>query len=359
MMSSLDTRITFFGGAVNPAVIEGMKKLAAAGYEIAVCECDPREYNQLRDLGVEKIPNRVEAMSDCQVVITSLSTSAAVEELYLGDNGLLELADQGTCFMDVSFSSPQLAREIEAMAAISDIQAIDAPVLCLGEKEEAVMFVGGEQDARDQLAPLFPYLAATVIPEKEAGEGQFAAMLAIISLAGSLMGTVEALSLAHISGFPEHSAVGVLATTAGGSRALVDYGPQILKHDYKGSFRVSSFLEALGVALETADKLEVTLPMVETAYQLYDLLCVVGGESLNIQALALLYEDEQTCADYGLDWSLADGQDGQMDDDDYGYDGYEGGPLGGLGNPSQGGGQRPRGSSGGGLQMPGSFFSKN
>ncbi len=347
MMSPLDTHIAFFGGAAKPAVIDAIVRLADAGYDVVAASHDPREAVELRNAGIPFVDDRIEAVRGCEVVITSMSTSAQVEDVYLGDNGLLEIMEPGTYAIDLSFSTPRLAREIEAMAAVSDIEVLDAPLVCLGEREEAMVFVGGNAKTIETLSPLFPYLAASVLPQSAPGEGQLAAMISYISLAGSLMGAIEAMSLARIAGFSHRAALNALASSSGGSRAMIDYVPKMLAHDYSGNIKVTEFLDALEVALDAADALEVTVPMVETAYQLYELLSVVGGDELNIQAIALLYEDEQTCAEYGLDWALAEqatpGQDGSgfnLEDFFHGQggDGLNGapGPQGGCGGPHWG-----------------------
>ena len=317
MISPLDTRIVFFGGAANPAVIEALLKLKSAGYEIVVASHDPREAPALRDAGMIFIDDRMEALLGAQIVVTSLRTPALIEELYLGDEGLLELMDPGMFCIDFSISTPRLAREIQAVAAVSDIEILDAPIVYVGEHEEAIAFIGGVPQTQELLSPLFPFFAPTVMPQEAAGEGQLAAIICTIALAGSIMGAIEAVSLAHIAGFPDKSAVNVLASTAGGSRAFVEYVPKVLAHDYSGKISITLFLDMLTVALDTAENLEVTTPMTEAAFQLYELLQTVGGDDLNIQALALLYEDEQTCADYGLDWALADNLQGS---DDFGLE---------------------------------------
>lgn len=353
MISSMDTRIAFFGGAANEAAIDAIVKLKTAGFDVVIASHDPREAPALRECGANFIDDRMEALLGSQIVITSLHTSADVENLYLGDEGLLELMDPGTFCIDLSISSPRLAREIQAVAAVSDIEVLDAPIVNLGEHEQAAVFVGGDAQTQELLSPIFPYLAPCVMPQEGAGDGQFAAMICIIALAGSLMGAVEAISLAHIAGFSEKSALNALASTSGGSRALVDYIPQVLRHDYSGHIKIASFLDMLDVALDTAEELEVTVPMTETAYQLYELLQAVGGEELNIQALALLYEDEQTCADYGLDWALADGFNGG---NDFGFDDLMG--SGGFFDDGPEGPGGPGRSHGGPPPIDG-FFSRN
>lgn len=342
MISPLDTKVAFFGGAANTAAVQAVIKLADAGYDVVTCSHDPREAVLLRDAGISFVDDRYEAVEGCQVVITSLRGPDDVEALYLGESGLLELMSPGSYAIDLTFSTPQLAREVAAVAAISDIEVVDAPIVALGEKEQPIAFVGGSPETLELLSPLFPFLAPAVMPQSDAGEGQLAAMIAYISLAGALMGAVEALSVARIAGFSESAAINVLASSAGGSRALVDYVPRMLAYDYTGNIKVSTLLDVLDVALDAAEALDVTVPMVETAYQLYELLSLVGGDELNIQALALLYEDEQTCANYGLDWSLADSASDADDFDDF---------MGGHGGSGSGCGHGGHGIDG--------FFSKN
>lgn len=360
MMSSLDTRIAFFGGAANQAALEAVRALADAGYSLVVGSHDPRESVFLQEANIPFASSRVEALAGCQIVITSVRTPKDVEELYLGENGLLELMKPGTYAIDVSFSTPGLAREIQAVAAVSDIDAIDAPIVNLGEKEQSIMFLGGMPETHKALSPLLPFMAETVLPQTDAGEGQFAAAIAYIALAGSIMGAIEAMALTRIAGYADNAAIGVLASTAGGSRALVDFVPRLLARDYTGAIRVADFLDALEVALDAAEDLDVTLPMVETAFQLYDLLSVVGGDELSIQALSLLYEDEKTCARYGLDWALADSMQHDAGYGDYGYDdayGDEGDMGPGPGFPGHGR-LGPHGGHGGTPPIDG-FFSRN
>ena len=128
----------------------------------------------------------------------------------------------------------------------------------------------------------------------------------MITFAGSIFSTVEALAIQRVAGFSNKNALGVLSLSCGNSAALHDYAPRIKSHDYSGVISVETFIDYLDVILDTAEDLELTLPMIETIHHLYHLLAVVGGEDLNVQALALLYEDEKTCSEFGLDWSMAE-----------------------------------------------------
>lgn len=364
MMSPLDTRIAFFGAAVSESALAAASALADAGYEVIACETDPLAVAALENAAIPAYGDRAAVLESAQVVFTCCPGAEAVEELYLGEDSLLELMEPGTVAIDLSVTRPQLAREIQAMGAISEINVIDCPVINLGDHEKPVAFVGGTPEAIEGVQPLLPYLATDLRVQSAPGEGQTAAIISIIAFAGALMGVVEAMSAARIAGMSDRAVLDILASTGAASRALVNYAPGIVNADFEGSLKVYAFFELLETALDAADDLEVTLPMTETAAQLCDLLSIVGGEELNIHALALLYEGEQTCADHGLDWARAEEASGypfDPGDDDFDGMGF-GGPMGGgpfgmgpMGFPSNGytGGSDPHHPPIGG------FFSKN
>ena len=77
---------------------------------------------------------------------------------------------------------------------------------------------------------------------------------------------------------------------------------------------VEHYVKDLGLILQAAEDMELTLPGVETVNQMYNMLKELGGGRMGTQALDLVYEDEATCAAHGLDWSLL-GQD--EDDEDF------------------------------------------
>lgn len=305
MICPQDSKIAFFGGANNKAVVRAVKHLAEADFEVVIADHDPREAAYLSSLDLRVVQSRSLALEGAQIVLTSCETPEDVEDLYFGENGLLELMEPGQYAIDLSFSTPQLAREIYAMATVNDIVVLDAPIINIISDEQTALFVGGDPDSIKLLSPLFPYLASSIYPQEKPGEGQMAAVLSIVAFAGSLMSMVEALALQRISGLSNRTALGILSLTCGDSPALHNYAPRIENHDYSGVIDVSTFINYLDVVLDAAEDLELTLPMVETLRQLYGLVGLVGGDELNIQALSLLYEDEATCAKYGLDWTLA------------------------------------------------------
>ena len=76
--------------------------------------------------------------------------------------------------------------------------------------------------------------------------------------------------------------------------------------DFAPGFLSEHMRKDIALALRQAEDVDVTLPGADTAFNLYDVLCQIGGSKLGTQALTLLYADEATGTAAGLDWSLLD-----------------------------------------------------
>ncbi|NTU88513.1 MAG: NAD(P)-dependent oxidoreductase [Actinobacteria bacterium] len=314
MISPDSTKVTFIGvGVVGYAMA---KNAILAGYDIVVHNRTKNKAEELVSLGATWAETVSEAVQDADVVFTMFEYPEDVENIYIGDGGIVENAPAGAYLIDMTTSSPRLARELYAMAAVNDLRVLDAPVMggdIAADAGTLTFLVGGEATDFETLSPFFECIGKKIILVGGAGSGQYAKLANEIALAGSIMGAVEALAFAKQAGLDPKLMLSTMKQGPGTSFALQNFAPLILKKEYSSGFFVEEFIKDLGIALATADAMELTLPGLETAYQLYDLLTLVGGDGFGVQALALMYEDEDTCASFGLDWSRAE----DVDDEDY------------------------------------------
>lgn len=314
MISPDSTKVTFIGvGVVGYAMA---KNVIAAGYDLVVHNRTKNKAEELVSLGATWAETLVEAVQDADVVFTMFAYPEDVENIYLGDGGIVDSAPAGAYLIDMTTSSPRLARELYAMAAVNDLRVLDAPVMggdIAAAAGTLTVLAGGEATDFETLNPFFGCIGKKIIHIGGAGSGQYAKLANEIAVAGSIMGAVEALAFAKQAGLDLELVLGTMKHGPGASFTLLNFAPLILQKDYSSGFFVEDFIKDLGIALSTADAMELTLPGLETAYQLYDLLTVVGGDGFGIQALALMYEDEDTCTSFGLDWSRAE----DIDEDDY------------------------------------------
>lgn len=215
-------------------------------------------------------PKDVAAQSDVVVVMVGLPQE--VRAAVLGDDGVLAGLRPGGVVVDMSTSAPALAREIDAAARERGAHALDAPVSGgdVGAREARLsIMIGGEREVADALRPLWETLGKTAVHQGPAGAGQHTKMVNQVLIAGGMIGLCEALLYAHRAGLePER----VLQSVSGGAAAswsLTNYAPRILKGDFEPGFMVEHFIKDLGIALDEARGMGLSLPGLALAQQLY------------------------------------------------------------------------------------------
>jgi len=373
VISPQETRVTLIGLDVVGAAMAN--NLVEAGYALCVFDdqdlpSTPDVARELELAGAEWAQDMAEACQDAQVIIVAPHDPVDVEELFMGDDGILEFAEEGAYLLNMSTCSPRLSYEIYACAAVGDQTMLDAPITggdTAAARGELGIYVGGDESAFREVEALLQVLGKRVLYMGASGQGQLAKICNQVALAGSLVGAMESLALAKLAGMDPAKLLDGIRLSDASSWTLYDLAPKSIKRDYSSGFFMSRFIQEIELALELADSLELTLPGMEATYQLLDLLCTVGGGELGLQALSLLYEEEEVCAAYGLDWSKAedlyDGEDEDdcgCDDEDCGHDhhhhhDHDHGHV----HPDQGQGFRPGPGPAGFGGIMGSFFSPN
>jgi 3-hydroxyisobutyrate dehydrogenase len=266
-----DVRVGWIGTGVMGAAMCG--HLVAAGYPTTVFSRTRSAAEPLLEAGAEWRDTPAEVAADADAVFTIVGFPADVRNVILGDNGVLSGARPGTLVVDMTTSEPSLAREIHDAAAAKGIQALDAPVSGgdVGARNAAlVIMVGGEPDAFERALPLFERLGQTVVLEGGPGAGQHTKMVNQIAIASGMIGLAEALLYAYRAGLDIQKVLDTIGGGAAGSWSLANYAPRALRGDFAPGFKVEHFIKDLGIALEEARRMNLNLPGLALAEQLYE-----------------------------------------------------------------------------------------
>ena len=297
--------VAFIGTGVMGAPIAG--HLLDAGYQLRVHNRTRSKADALVARGAVWADSPAEAARDADVVFTMLGLPSDVEDVYLATDGLIRTARRGAWLIDLTTSSPQLARDIHDAAEVEDKHAFDCPVTGgdAGAIAGTLTLIAGitEPDAAPVL-PLLETFSSRIYWFERAGAGQTAKLCNQIGVATCLAGAAELLALAEQAGLSRTVVAEMVGSGMGGSAQLSRVMPRAEEGDYKPGFMATHLAKDLGLALAVAEDEGVTLPVTETALNLVDLLCQAGGSRLGTQALALLYADEASGVAAGLDWSL-------------------------------------------------------
>jgi 3-hydroxyisobutyrate dehydrogenase len=237
-------------------------------------------------------PAAVAAESD--IVFTIVGFPRDVREVYLGDDGLLPAARPGQVFVDMTTTAPQLAVELDTAARARGASMLDAPVSGgdVGARNATLsIMVGGEASVFDRVKPLFEVMGKRILHLGGAGAGQHTKMANQIVIAGTMVGVCEALLYGHRAGLDVASMVECIRGGAAACWSLDNYAPRILRRDFDPGFFVEHFIKDMGLALAEAERMQLALPGLALAHQLYVLTQARGHGRLGVQALALALEE--------------------------------------------------------------------
>jgi|GEM_PF-1204136 len=298
------------------------KLLVKAGFSLSCVDKRPRSgaaseepsvFSEASSADVDKLEFSAsvrDAVKLSRTVITLLGSQEADEDVYLAGGGIFESASVNSVFIDLSTVSPRLSRELADLAAVHDHVYLDAPIV--GSLQDirvghSRILAAGDRDGLQQVMPVIDALSTQVDIVGAAGAGMTAKLASQVALACGLLGLVEALMFAEANGLKKADMLSLLAADGLFSGYALAFGQAIISEDFAGGLDVRTFLNELNVALAAAEDLDLPLPGLETAQQLYDLLQLIGNGSWGIQSLALNYYDQERSEHFGLDWGLAQG----------------------------------------------------
>ena len=282
--------IAFIGTGVMGRSMAG--HLLRAGHPVHVYNRTRSKADALVEAGAHWHDSAGAAAAAADVVISMLGFPKDVEENYLAAGGIVESAKPGALLIDMTTSSPLLAKRIAEAAAKRSLSSLDAPVSGgdIGAREaRLVIMVGGESAAFERAKPLFELMGKNIALHGAAGAGQYCKMANQIAVAVGMVAWCEALAYAQKAGLDPAAVHQSISGGAAGSWALTTLAPRALSGDFAPGFYVKHIIKDMGIALESAAEMQLDLPGLANAKQLYDQVAARGWEDNGTQALFKLF----------------------------------------------------------------------
>jgi 3-hydroxyisobutyrate dehydrogenase len=292
------TRIGWIGLGVMGAPMCG--HLLDAGFALTVHTRSPEKAAPLRERGAAWADTPLAVARASDVVFTLVGFPEDVREVVLGEEGALAGCTPGNVLVDMTTSEPSLAVEIARAAHARGVHAVDAPVSGgdVGAREARLsIMIGGETEAVQALQPCWERMGRTVVHQGGPGAGQHAKMVNQTLIASNMVGVCEALLYAQRAGLDLETVLESVASGAAGSWSLSNLGPRIIANDFAPGFFVEHFVKDMGIALREAERMNLALPGLALARQLYVALSAQGHGRSGTQALALALATLS-----GVDW---------------------------------------------------------
>ncbi|AFG37487.1 NAD(P)-dependent oxidoreductase [Spirochaeta africana] len=269
--------------------------ICAAGHRLRVYNRTPEKAQPLLDLGATWCNSPAEAARDASVVFTMLGYPEDVEQVYIGtmsQRGLIDAVAPRTVCIDMTTSSPEIARRVDSHARQHQVFCLDAPVsggMAGAQAGSLAIMAGGDAQAFSHVRPLLRLLGPDPLHMGPAGSGQHAKMANQILIASTMMGVTEALEYARSKNLPIERLIPLLGSGAAGSWSWNNLAPRMYTADYAAGFYVKHFLKDLRIALQEARRSRLELPGLAQAAVLYERLEQMGYGDSGTQVLPKAY----------------------------------------------------------------------
>lgn len=268
----------------------------SAGYPVLVYTRSKEKAEELLSQGAVWKERVADLASEADVIITMVGYPHDVEEVYLGEQGVIAHAKPGTYLIDMTTSKPSLAQRIYEEAKKHSLHSLDAPVSGgdIGARDaKLTIMVGGDQEAFDEMAPLLRIMGTNVILQGGPGAGQHTKMCNQITIASNMIGVCEAISYAKKAGLDPSRVLDSIGAGAAGSWSLNNLAPRMIAGNYAPGFYIKHMIKDMSIALESAKEMGLLTPGLELAKSLYDEMAAEGEENSGTQALIKWYERHQ------------------------------------------------------------------
>ena len=215
----------------------------------------------------------------CDVVFTMVTSSADVQAVVLGEEGLVQGLAADSIVVDCSTIAPDVARAIAAQLAGKGIHMLDAPVSGGVQGAEAAtlaIMVGGEAAILARVQPLLEKLGQRIVHVGAAGAGQVAKACNQMIMVAAIEAVAEAMHLARAAGVDVGKVRTALAGGSAASRVLDVMGQRMVERDFSAGIEARLHHKDFGLLLAAARQSGVVVPLAASVGQQLNTLMGAG-----------------------------------------------------------------------------------
>ncbi len=286
-----DVKIGWIGTGIMGAPMA--LHLVNAGYEVSVYSRTKSKSEKLIAEGCDWYDTPAAIAENCDVIFTIVGYPKDVEEVYFGEQGVMQTLKKDAVVIDMTTTLPGLAVKIDQAAREKEAWAVDAPVS--GGEVGAIngalsVMIGGDEEIVNKVMPIMDVFSKNMVYQGKAGSGQHTKMCNQITIAGTMIGVCECLIYGHKAGLDLETVLSSIGKGAAACWTLDVLAPKIVHGDFEPGFMVEHFIKDLGIALEEAELMNLSLPGLALAKQLYLSVMAMGKGTKGTQALYLAIE---------------------------------------------------------------------
>jgi 2-hydroxy-3-oxopropionate reductase len=262
--------------------------LQRAGHDVTGYNRSPERAAALVEAGGRAVESVADAVAEADAVAVMVPDTPDVQQVLLGEDGVLATAKPGTLVIDFSTIRPDATAELAATARDRGFRLLDAPVSGgeAGAKNAALsIMVGGAADDVATARPIFDAVGKTVVHVGGNGAGQTVKAANQLIVAAHLEALAEAMVFLEAYDVDTAAALDVLAGGLAGSTVLEQKRSNVLDRSFRPGFRIDLHHKDLGIVTSAAREAGVVLPLGSLAAELMASARANGDGGLDHSAL--------------------------------------------------------------------------
>ena len=249
--------------------------LCRKGFELLVYDINPQALAAFGQLNCKPAKSIADVASGCDIVITMLPSSAHVEAVVVGADGLLAHGRSGQIIMDMSTIDPNTTDLLSEQASKKGVSVVDAPVGRLAshaDRGESLFMVGASAEDFERTLPLLQAMGTTIHHCGKVGTGIRTKLVNNYLAVVSCQLNAEALALAQSFGLNLEKTIEVIdGTTAFNGQLRLNWATKVLKGDISAGFTIDLAHKDLSLILDAANNAKLPLPVAAAAREMFSL----------------------------------------------------------------------------------------
>jgi len=202
------------------------RHMVAKGFDVAGYDVAAEMMTRAKAAGVKTVGSVADVGESAEIVIVMVATDKQVEDVVI-KSGLLDRLKKGSVICISSSTSPETAKEMEAICAKRGVGLLDTPVVLgqdAADNGTLTVFCGGKADAFEKAKPALSAFGAKVMHVGPAGMGQLTKTANNMLLWACMAANYEVLSFAKKMGADIPKLVEALQYSSGANWSLEKWG---------------------------------------------------------------------------------------------------------------------------------------
>lgn len=282
------------GNMGKPMCINILKR----GYDLTVFDIRPEPMRGLESVGARVAKSPRDLSSQVNIIITMLPGPKEVEEVILGENGVIGGLKPDSVVIDMSTSSPILTKKISIKIQEKKCHMLDAPVsrgLPAAESGTLAVMVGGDISVFNECKALLGSMAKDITYIGTNGMGHAMKLVNQLISHTQLVSICEAFVLGTQAGIDPRTIFKVVSQASGDSFIFQYKAPRILKRDFVPGATVDILYKDLDLATEFGREMGVPLILTNVAREIYQAAKAVGLSRKDGTSIITLFETFAKC----------------------------------------------------------------